>query len=270
MGCCISIQCVATTAQNVIYLPLPPMTSFCLNRYPVVLRHRSFCLEQHTKYVIWNVCLINRRLKMFKLNCALWLCHAKCWRRTNRYFCLSDLVLSRVGLYKHSVGLLHKFLANRQDLSRIPITSFMRACRLYGPFVVPRGWIVGGKNFQFPFVKFLKSVCTLRRRMGEVHVLLHLFLTLAPSVGEWSALGRGRPTHDVRATGTCLIGGWMIPLQSQSGRFGEERNLLSLTGFELRIVHPRHWLRHPGFTSLLFGALYRCFLNCVMSVSLGR
>jgi len=158
----------------------------------------------------------------------------------NRYFYLSDLGLSRVGLYKHSVGLLHKFLANRQDLSRIPITSCMRACRLYGPFVVPRECIVGGKNFQFPFVKLLKSVCTLRRRMGEVYVLLHLFLTLALSVGEWSALGRGRPTHGVRATGTRLIGGWMIPLQSQSGRCGEARNLLSMTGFELRIVHPRH------------------------------
>jgi len=57
--------------------------------------------------------------------------------------------------------------------------------------------------------------------MGEVYVLLRLFLTLAVSVGEWSALGRGRPTHGLRATGTRLIGGWMIPLQSQSGRFGE-------------------------------------------------
>jgi hypothetical protein len=57
--------------------------------------------------------------------------------------------------------------------------------------------------------------------MGEVYVLLRLFLILAVSVGEWSALGRGRPTHGLRATGTRLIGGWMIPLQSQSGRFGE-------------------------------------------------
>jgi len=71
--------------------------------------------------------------------------------------------------------------------------------------------------------------------------LLYPFLTLAVSVGEWSALGRGRPTYGVRATGTRLIVGCMSPLQSQSGRFGEERNFfLSLTGFEPRIAHPEN------------------------------
>jgi len=97
-----------------------------------------------------------------------------------------------------------------------------------------------------------------------VYVLLHLFLTLSLSAGEWSALGRGRPTHGVGATATRLIRSWMSPLQSQSGRCGEEINLLSLTGFEPRIVHPRHCLRHPGFSSLLLSALY------LVSVSVGR
>jgi len=212
---------------------------------------------------------------MSKLNCALWLRHAKCCWRTksvfswNRYFCLSDLGLSRVGLYKHSVGLLHKFLANRQDLPRIPTTSFTRACRLYSPFVVPREWTVGGKNFSSLSLSCWSPYVRYEGVWGSV-LIAPPILKLGTKCWWVVAIGRGRPTHGVRATGTRLIGGWMSPLQSQSGRFGKKRNLLSLTGFEHRIVHPRHWLRHPGVSSLSFSALHRCFLNCVMSVSLER
>ena len=62
--------------------------------------------------------------------------------------------------------------------------------------------------------------------MGGVEVHLHLFLTSA--LNEYECL----TLHPGRLTPGCLLG-WP---HSPSGHFVEEKNLLSLTGFELLTV----------------------------------
>jgi hypothetical protein len=67
---------------------------------------------------------------------------------------------------------------------------------------------------------------------GRVDAWIHIFLTSALVLGEWSASRTGSFTHGERGPGTHWIGGWVGP------RVGlddvEKRNLLTLPGFELR------------------------------------
>jgi hypothetical protein len=72
---------------------------------------------------------------------------------------------------------------------------------------------------------------------GEVDVYIHIFLTLALAVGEWSAPHPCRFTPGERAPGTHFIGEWVSPTASIYGV--EERKFLTLPGLELwSLGHP--------------------------------
>ena len=71
---------------------------------------------------------------------------------------------------------------------------------------------------------------------SEMEVQLHSFLTLALDGGQWSTSWQGRlnPSKETRYLSNRSLCG----PQHQSGRFGEQKNLFPLTGFEPRIVQP--------------------------------
>ena len=73
------------------------------------------------------------------------------------------------------------------------------------------------------------------RGMGTA-CYVRIGLKLEATWGEWSALGSGRfiPKKESRHPLHRDLGG----PQSWYGRFGKEKNLFSLTGFEPRIVYP--------------------------------
>ena len=79
--------------------------------------------------------------------------------------------------------------------------------------------------------------------------MFHSFLPAAWDGGEWSASRSDCFTHKGRAPGTHSMWGWVSPRTSNE-HFGEEVNLLSLTGFEHRIFQPisfaPYWLRYLG------------------------
>jgi hypothetical protein len=68
----------------------------------------------------------------------------------------------------------------------------------------------------------------------EEWIIALQFLTSALDGGEWSAWRACRLTLGQRIPGTHRIGVWVGP--EPSGHCGEEKNLLSLPGFELRAI----------------------------------
>jgi hypothetical protein len=93
---------------------------------------------------------------------------------------------------------------------------------------------------------------------GWVDVWIHIFLTSALVVGEWSASRPCRFTPGEIASGTHWIGGWVDPRTGLDDV--EKRKFLTVPGLELRLLcHPArtqslYWLRYPD----TFGMEYRC------------
>jgi hypothetical protein len=78
---------------------------------------------------------------------------------------------------------------------------------------------------------------------GGLDVQIHIFLTSALVVGEWSASRPGRFTLEGRAHGTQWIGGWVGPRAGLDDV--EKRKFLTLPGLELRLLS-LYRLRYPG------------------------
>jgi hypothetical protein len=83
---------------------------------------------------------------------------------------------------------------------------------------------------------FLPST-TLWRRIGEMEVYLHAFLTSRVGWGKWSASRPSRVTPRERAPGTQWIRSWVDPT-ARSGHGGKEKNSKLLQGLELPIIQP--------------------------------
>jgi hypothetical protein len=85
---------------------------------------------------------------------------------------------------------------------------------------------------------------------GGMDVEMHIFLTSALGLGEWSASRPGHFTPGERAHGVHWIGGWVVPRAGFDAV--EKRKLLTLPGLELRpLGHPSrsqslYGLRNPG------------------------
>jgi hypothetical protein len=67
---------------------------------------------------------------------------------------------------------------------------------------------------------------------GGVDVQIHIFLTSALAVAEWSASRSGRSTLGERAPGTHWIGGWVDPRADLDNL--DKRKFFTLPGLELR------------------------------------
>jgi hypothetical protein len=86
-----------------------------------------------------------------------------------------------------------------------------------------------------------------------VNVYIHVFLTPALAVGEWSASRPGRFTPWETVPGTHWIGGWVEPRASTDDTEGRE--ILPLPGLELRS------LGRPARSQLLYRIRYPGFQN---------
>jgi hypothetical protein len=184
-----------------------PLESLLQSRYP---RHDIYCFELYCS--LWSPCLVIPKVVVY-CGCAFWtwLCFSLtcCVRIKGVPACLEERGVCHGWLYRRLI------LASTWDVDS---ESFI-------PLASPVRW-------KRPAPKF--SLSTPWRYIGGVEVYVHVSLTSALDGGEWltSRPGRFIPGKEPLYPWNRRLG----EPQSRSGRFGEEKNPMSLPGLEPRSV----------------------------------